>query len=84
MVKKSSGMAIASLVLGVCSLFLFWTLIVPILAIIFGFVALKEIKYNRELVGKKMAIWGIVLGFLIFALIILMVILLNLSFSYLR
>jgi hypothetical protein len=74
MVEKSSGMAVASLVLGLCSLFLFWTLVVPILAIVFGFVGLSNIKHDKNLVGRKMAIWGIVLGFFWFVLFLILVI----------
>jgi hypothetical protein len=52
---KTSGMAIASLVLGICG--------ISLLAIIFGIVALNQIKNsNGFLTGKGMAIAGIILG----------------------
>ena len=52
---KTSGMAIASLVLGICG--------ISLLAIIFGIVALNQIKKsNGFLTGKGMAIAGIILG----------------------
>lgn len=73
MVKKNSGMAVASLVLGLCSLFLFWTLVVPILAVVFGSVALVNIKHDKNLIGKNMAMWGIVLGLFWFALFLLLI-----------
>ena len=73
MVKKNSAMAISSLVLGICSLFLFWTLVVPILGVVFGFVGLSNIKHNKQLEGKAMAIWGIVLGLVWFALFIFLI-----------
>jgi Na+-transporting NADH:ubiquinone oxidoreductase subunit NqrC len=52
---KNSGMAIASLVLGILG--------VSIFAIVFGFVALNQIKKNKSLGGKGFAKWGIGLGF---------------------
>ena len=61
MVKKNSGMATASFVLGLCSLFLFWTWIVPLLSIIFGIISLNQIN-KKNLKGRKFAIWGICLG----------------------
>jgi len=67
MERKYSGFSIVSFVLGLCSLFLFWIpilgLVIPILAVIFGFVALSKIKKNSELQGKGLAIAGLVLGF---------------------
>ena len=68
MVKKNSGKAIASFVLGLCSLFFSWTLIVPLLGIGFGFFGLADIKKNEELKGKGFAIIGIILS-VIFLLI---------------
>ena len=62
MVKKNSGMAVASFVLGLCSLLLFWTFVVPILAIVFGIIGLNQIKKDKNLEGKAMALWGICLG----------------------
>ena len=59
-----SGKATAALVLGIASIFLFWLLgIVPILAIIFGFLARKEIKASGgRLAGSGKATAGLVLG----------------------
>lgn len=57
--SKNSGFAIASLVLGL----LFFLPFANILAIVFGFIALNQIKKNN-LSGKGMAITGIVLGIL--------------------
>jgi hypothetical protein len=52
---KTSGMAIASLILGICGISLF--------AIIFGIVAINQIKKsNGFITGKGMAIAGIILG----------------------
>jgi len=63
---NASGLTIASLVLGILSLFfLFIPLlgqIIPLAAIIFGAVGLHKIKLDNTLTGKGMAIAGIILG----------------------
>jgi hypothetical protein len=72
--RKTSGMAIASLVLGV--LWIYW--IGSILALIFGYVAKKEIRDSREpMEGNGLATAGVVLGWVgmgTLALVILFVI----------
>lgn len=58
---KYNGLAIASMVLGI--LWIWW--IGSILAIIFGFVSLNQIKNsNGAQTGRGMAIAGLVLGFI--------------------
>jgi hypothetical protein len=58
---KYNGFAIASMVLGI--LWIWW--IGSILAIIFGFVALSQIKASQGAqTGRGMAIAGLVLGFI--------------------
>ena len=78
MITKNSGMAIASFVLGLCSLPLGWIpflgQIISILAIVFGVVALSQIKKDKKLSGKPFAIWGIVLGSLWLAIFIITII----------
>src|SRR5262245_59138218 len=66
----TNGMAIASLVLGI--LWLDW--IGSTLALIFGYVALSQIK-RRQQKGRGLAIAGIVLGWIGIALLILVIIL---------
>lgn len=57
---RTSGMAIASLVLGI--VWVYW--ITSVLAVIFGHVALGEIKRSGGTVGGRgMAIAGLVLGY---------------------
>jgi hypothetical protein len=59
--SKTSGLAIASLVLGI--LWLYW--IGTILAVIFGHVALSRIKRSSgQLRGRGLAIAGLVFGYL--------------------
>jgi hypothetical protein len=68
---RTSGMAIASLVMGVVG----WTLlplIGSILAIIFGYAARKEIRQRpNELSGEGIALAGLVLGWLMVGISIL-------------
>ena len=62
--------SILSLVFGI----LFFIPFAPILAIIFGFVALNQIKRTKE-PGRGMAIAGIILGFFWVLMFILLIIL---------
>lgn len=57
-VRPTNGLAIASLVLGI--VWVYW--VGSILALIFGFIARKQIKEHHQS-GDGMAIAGIVLGF---------------------
>ena len=60
-----SGMAVAALVLGLLSLVLFFTLIVPVLALIFGLISASSIKKSAgRVTGLKMARAGWILGVL--------------------
>jgi uncharacterized membrane protein len=65
---KTNGLAIASLVLGI--VWIYW--IGSILAIVFGHVALSQIKKsNGTQSGRGMAIAGLVLGYLAIVLSII-------------
>jgi hypothetical protein len=57
--RPTNGMAIASMVLGI--LWIYW--IGSILALVFGYVALSQIKTRNER-GRGMAIAGVVLGWI--------------------
>ena len=57
--RTTNGMAIASMVLGI--VWVYW--IGSILALIFGYVALNEIRRTKQ-AGEGMAIAGIVLGWI--------------------
>ncbi|MFN2544801.1 MAG: DUF4190 domain-containing protein [Actinomycetota bacterium] len=60
---RNNGLAVASLVLGLVGLLLFVLLVPPILAIIFGAVAVSQInKSGGWQSGHGMAVAGIVLG----------------------
>ena len=58
--SSNNGMAIASLILGI--LWIYW--IGSILAVIFGHVALSQMKKNPASSGRGMAIAGLVLGYI--------------------
>ncbi|HWS92230.1 MAG TPA: DUF4190 domain-containing protein [Mycobacterium sp.] len=62
----TNGMAVASLV---CSLFGWLCLIGPILGLIFGFIALNQIKQTGQ-GGRGMALAGIIIGGILAAIII--------------
>jgi hypothetical protein len=59
---KVNGLAVASMVLGICGLLFGWLYVIPcILGVVFGAVALRKI--NAEgLAGRGMAIAGLVCG----------------------
>ena len=61
----TSGLAIASLVNGIVWIFAFWIFALgSILALIFGYVALSQIKKDPSIGGRGMAIAGVVLGWI--------------------
>jgi hypothetical protein len=72
--KMVSEFAIASLVIGILSFINLFNLEKSLVAIIFGLLALKRIKGDIQLGGKKRAIAGIVLGVLSVTLSIMFVI----------
>ena len=79
---RTPGLAIASLVLGIIAVFIGWIpfigWLIGLLAIIFGFIALSTIK-KEGCKGKRMAIAGIIMGFVPF---ILMIVFLGSMFAY--
>jgi uncharacterized membrane protein YvbJ len=68
---RTSGMATASLVLGIIGIFFG---LCSILAIIFGAIALGQINRDPNLQGKGQAVAGLVLGIAVIALGIIVVI----------
>lgn len=67
--RRTNGMAIASMVLGI--LWIYW--IGSILALIFGYVARKQIRERGD-EGNGMAVAGIVLGWIGVATLVAMII----------
>ena len=63
---RTNGLAITSLVCGILSLVLFWIpwlgFLLGILAIIFGGVAISQIRKDPSLGGRGMGIAGLVCG----------------------
>lgn len=57
-----SEFAIASLVMGIVSFIQIFNIEKPLVAVIFGILALKKIKIKPQLQGKNLAIAGIILG----------------------
>ena len=67
---RTSGLAIASMVLGI--LWIYW--LGSILAIIFGHIAISQSGKDPSLRGKGMAIAGIVLGYVGLGILVLAII----------
>ncbi len=74
-IQPTSGLAVASLVLGIVGIFLSWiTLMIPsILGIVFGAVAIKQCN-DKGLNGRGMAIGGLVCSIIIVAIFVIMLI----------
>jgi hypothetical protein len=75
--RKVNGMAVASLVtgiLGIITSFIFIGLVLAVLGVIFGAVALRQIKRNpKRFRGRGMAIAGLVCGIITLAIFSLLV-----------
>ena len=74
---RTNGLATASMVTGILAIVGFWIpyvdLVLAILAVVFGHVALNQIK-RTGFAGKGMATAGLVLGYIFFAIGILIII----------
>jgi len=57
-----NGLAVASLVLGIVSIPMCFLFVPALLAVIFGIIALSQIKGNPGQAGRGQAIAGLVLG----------------------
>jgi hypothetical protein len=67
-------MAIASLVLGIVSIPLCFIFIPALLAVIFGLIALNQIKGNPGQSGRGQAIAGLILGVVSIAFIVVAIV----------
>jgi len=78
---NTSGAAITSLVFGILSIILGWVPLLGwatwIIAIVLGLVALNNIKKNRNLSGRRLAIAGLILGIIAFVLYFLSLIIIG-------
>ena len=75
---QGNGMATASLILGICSIVLFWLwfvgIIAGVLAIIFSIVAKNKIKANPNVGGAGAAKGGLITGIIGVAIWLIMII----------
>jgi hypothetical protein len=72
MPPKTSGMAIASLVLSLVGFFWILPVIGPVLGVIFGHMALGEIKRSGGMIeGQGLAIAGLVIGYVGIGILVL-------------
>jgi hypothetical protein len=60
---RTSGLAIAALVMGLCNFVPFLNFVTWILALVFGHVALSQMKRDPALEGRGMAIAGLVITY---------------------
>lgn len=65
-----SEFAIASLVMGIVSFVHLFSLEKPVIAIVFGILAMRRMGKNNKLEGRKLAVSGIILGAISFILIL--------------
>ncbi len=68
--QVTNGLAIASMVLGI--VWIYW--LGSVLAVVFGHVALSQIKRNPHQTGRGMAIAGLVLGYVGIAVLALVIV----------
>ncbi len=81
--KKTSVLAILSLIFSILGIFTFIFGIFSILGIIFAIVALKKIQKNPNLGGKVLAIAGLIIGIIV-ALIFILILILGIVFVGVR
>jgi uncharacterized membrane protein len=64
--KKTNGLAITSMILGIVSVFLFWIpifgLLLSLTGLTLGIISVRKISSDKNLTGKGLAITGIVLS----------------------
>lgn len=76
---KTNGMAIASMVLGICAMTIGWLLvlfgaaILAIIAVVFGHIATTQIGRDPQQRGRGMAIAGLVLGYIALGLFVILI-----------
>lgn len=73
-VKRTSGMAVAALVCGICGVVLPWIgFLLSVLGIIFGGIGIAQTGRDPNLGGRGMAIAGLVCGIVAIALWIILI-----------
>lgn len=69
--RRTNGLAVASLVLGIVGIVLCFLFIPWILAIVFGAIAIKQCNADPTYTGKGLAIAGLVCGLVGMAIVVL-------------
>jgi hypothetical protein len=69
--RRTNGLAVASLVLGIVGIILCFLFVPWILAIIFGAIAIKQCNEDPTYTGKGLAIAGLICGLVGMAIIVL-------------
>lgn len=75
-------MSIASLVLGLVGVPLCFLFVPSLLAVVFGFVGMNQIKQDPTQRGRGLAIAGVVLGFVMLGLMVLALVFGNTEFDF--
>lgn len=83
---KTSGLAIASMILGILALILFFTHIfsgiMALLAVIFGHISLSSIRNSRgALTGRGMGITGLITGYLAMLVLVTIIVIVGYFFT---
>ena len=80
-VKRTSGMAVAALVCGICGLVIpYLGFLLALLAIIFGGVGMAQTGRDPNLGGRGMAIAGLVCGIVAIAIWIIIFLIIGFAF----
>ena len=83
-VKRTSGMAVAALVCGICGLLFGWLIglgfLLQLLGIIFGGVGISQTGKDPNTGGKGMAIAGLVMGIIGMVLWVIVFVIIGFAF----
>ncbi len=80
--RRTNGLAVASLVLGIVGIILCVLFIPWILAIIFGAIAIKQCNDDPTYTGKGLAIAGLICGLVGMGLIVLIFVIGDTNFAF--
>lgn len=83
--RPASGLAITSLICGIAGVVLFWAVIpmlASIVAVITGHMALRQTKDNPAIGGRGMAFAGLIMGYIMVAVLAFTVVMTFISFAF--
>jgi hypothetical protein len=71
--KQKSKLALLSLIFSSCTVIIPYYFVGTIVGIICGHLAMRELKHNPQLEGRRMAKWGLIIGYASFVIIPLLI-----------